>query len=96
MSIYVLHVTSYTANLICCHTERYDVNGIFLTRCQVKLPLILILKKTRATLGLPISRILGEIEPGPLQPLYLQGRCLGSALEQDLALEPGLLQKTQF
>jgi hypothetical protein len=56
----------------------------------------LILKKTRATLGLPISRILGEIEPGPVQPLYLQGHCLDSALEQDLALEPCLLQKTQF
>jgi hypothetical protein len=56
----------------------------------------LILKKTRATLDLSISRILGEIEPGPLQPLYLQGHCLDSALEQDSALEPRLLQKTQF
>jgi hypothetical protein len=66
MSIYVLHVTSYTAILICCHTERYDVNRIVFTGYQVELPLILVLKNTRAILGLPISRILGEIEPRPL------------------------------
>ena len=41
----------------------------------------LILKKTTATLGLPISRILGEMAPGPLPLLYLQGHCLDSALE---------------
>ena len=97
----MLHVTSYTAIWICCHTERYDVNWIFLTRYQVILLLMLILKKTRATLGLPISRILGEIEPGPLQQLYIQGHWLlpsfcPGRLEQDLALEPCLLQKTQF
>jgi hypothetical protein len=50
------------------------VNWIFLTRYQVKLPLILILKKTRATLGHPISRILGEMAPGPRQPLFLGPR----------------------
>jgi hypothetical protein len=37
---------------------------------------MLILKKTRATSGLPITRILEKMTPGPLPLLYLQIHCL--------------------